>query len=197
METPACLPLPAPLVARVSFGLVLPPLAFLPPRGARPAGGRGGIFAKREPLVVVVLGRLGTVKVGVSPRRLPGGPTADAIVVPNIGGIAAATMPPDQLIKPSGRNRLPRLIAERLSLREGVPLCWLLLKSHRPARQTHSGGGLYDYALVNNRPDAAPRSGAAPPRGKTHMAIPYAMARSDGMPVCVNVSGLDDALSER
>jgi hypothetical protein len=45
-ETPACLPLPAPLVERASFGLVLPPLAFFPPRGARPAGGRGGIFAK-------------------------------------------------------------------------------------------------------------------------------------------------------
>lgn len=57
--------------------------------------------------------------------------------------------------------------------------------------------GQYDYALVNNRPDAAPLSGAAPRRGKTLMAIPYAVARSDGMLVCINVSGLADVLSER
>src|SRR5688572_12991581 len=98
LETPACLPLPAPLVDRASFGLVLPPLAFLPPRGARPAGGRGGIFVKREPLVVMVWEAKHDEAVKL--RQLPVGATAGAIVAQNIGGIAAATMPPDQLLKP-------------------------------------------------------------------------------------------------
>jgi hypothetical protein len=48
----------------------------------------------------MVVERPDAMKLGGEAAAVAGGPTAGAIAVLNIGGIAASTMPPNQLLKP-------------------------------------------------------------------------------------------------